>query len=166
METAAWMALAWRNTLSQAERTEIALGPGPDPEAVPDDVLKREVQDLEQLQDLGVKVLTLKDPEYPTRLKDDGPLVLQVAGSPKLLDEEGVEFLSGHRDLRDLDQRTVVVLSKGMLNAKTLLRALHDRIENGTITLDSAEPPRATWNRLRDQRRDQLAKRLRAPDSA
>ncbi|MHC4819897.1 MAG: hypothetical protein ACYTF8_17775, partial [Planctomycetota bacterium] len=101
METAAWMALAWRNTLSQAERTEIALGPGPDPEALPADVLKREAQDLEQLQDLGVKVLTLKDPEYPTKLKDDGPLVLQVAGSPQLLEEEGVQYLSGHRNLKD-----------------------------------------------------------------
>ncbi|MHC4972770.1 MAG: hypothetical protein ACYTG3_10595 [Planctomycetota bacterium] len=165
METAAWMALAWRNTLSRDERRQIALGPGPDPEAVPDDVLKREAEDLHQLEDLGVRVLTLLDPEYPTKLKEDGPLVLQVAGNPDLLDEEGVECLSGHKDLEDLDQRTVIVLSKGLLNAKTLLRALHDPIQNGTITLVTAEPPRATWNRLRAQRRDRLAQRLRAPES-
>ncbi|MHC4137032.1 MAG: hypothetical protein ACYTDU_14770 [Planctomycetota bacterium] len=162
METAAWMALAYRSGLSHAERLRIALGPGPDPEAVPADVLEREAGDLEQLKDLGVRVLTLKDPEYPARLRDDGPLVLQVAGRPALLDEEGVACLAGHRDLQDLDQRTVIVLSKGLLKAKTLLRALHEPIRDGTITLVSAEPPRATWNRLRDQRRDELAKRLRA----
>ena len=162
METAAWMALAYRSGLSHAERLRIATGPGPDPEALPADVLEREAQDLEQLHDLGVRVLTLKDPEYPAKLKDDGPLVLQVAGRPALLEEEGVECLAGHRKLEDLDRRTVIVLSKGMLQAKTLLRALHDPIQDGMITLVSAEPPRATWSPLRDQRRDELARRLRA----
>ena len=162
METAAWMALAWRSGLGHAERLRIALGPGPDPDSVPDDVLEREAGDLAQLRDLGVRVLTLKDPDYPERLRDDGPLVLQVAGRPELLDDDGVECLAGHRDLKDLDQRAVVVLSKGMLRAKTLLRALHEPIRDGTIALVSAEPPRATWNRLRDQRRDELAARLRA----
>ena len=162
MKTAAWMVLAYRSGLSHAERMRIAVGPGPDPESLPDDVLEREAKDLERLRDLGVRVLTLADPEYPTRLRDDGPLVLQVAGRPELLEEEGVECLAGHRELQDLDQRTVIVLSKGMLKAKTLLRALHEPIADGTITLVSAEPPRATWSRLRDQRRDALAERLRA----
>ncbi|MHC4550329.1 MAG: hypothetical protein ACYTEZ_16285 [Planctomycetota bacterium] len=162
METAAWMALAYRSALSHAERMRIATGPGPDPDAFPADVLEREAGDLEQLRDLGVRVLTLADPEFPERLRDEGPIVLQVAGRPALLDEEGVECLAGHRQLEDLDQRTVVVLSKGMLHAKTLLRALHDPIADGTITLVSAEPPRATWSPLRDQRRDELAKRLRS----
>lgn len=161
METAAWMALAWHSGLGHAERTRIALGPGPDPDALPDDVLQRERKDLEQLEDLGVRVLTIKDPDYPDNLREDGPLVLQVAGDPRLLHREGVECLAGHKNLEDLDQRTVVVLSKGMLKAKTLLRALHDPIRNGTIALVSAEPPRATWNRLRDQRREALAERLR-----
>ncbi len=162
MKTAAWMALAWRSGLGHAERMRIAVGPGPDPEALPADVLEREAGDLEQLHDLGVRVLTIQDPEYPERLRDDGPLVLQVAGRPALLEEEGVEVLAGHRDLQDLDQRTVIVLSKGMLKAKTLLRALHEPIRDGTITLVSAEPPRAAWSPLRDQRRDALAARLRA----
>lgn len=161
METAAWMALAWHSALSHAERTRLALGPGPDPGALPDDVLEREARDLEQLEDLGVRVLTIKDADYPEQLKDDGPLVLQVAGDPRLLDDENVDCLAGHKNLKDLDQRTVIVLSKGMLKAKTLLRSLHDPIRNGTITLVSAEPPRATWNRLRDHRREELAQRLR-----
>jgi hypothetical protein len=162
METAAWMVLAWRSGLGHAERMRIALGPGPDPEALPDDALEREAKDLEQLRDLGVRVLTIKDPEYPACLRDDGPLVLQVAGRPELLEEEGVACLAGHRGLKDLDQQAVIVLSKGMLRAKTLLRALHDPIRDGMIALVSAEPPRATWNQLRDQRRDELARRLRA----
>ena len=162
MDTAAWMVLAWRSGLGHAERMRIAHGPGPDPEALPDDALEREAKDLEQLQDLGVRVLTIQDAEYPESLRDDGPLVLQVAGRPELLDNHDVECLAGHRNLKDLDQQTVIVLSKGMLRAKTLLRALHDPIRNGTIALVSAEPPRATWNRLRDERRDELAQRLRA----
>jgi hypothetical protein len=162
MDTAAWMTLAWRTPLSDAERLAIATEGGPDRDALPADALEREAGDLEKLEDLGVRVLTLEDPEYPERLREEGPLVLQVAGNADLLEDDDVECLSGHKHLRDLDQRAVIVLSKGLLKAKTLLRTLHDPIRDGTITLVSAEPPRATWNRLRDRRRDELAQRLRA----
>lgn len=158
----AWMALAWHSGLSHSEQMRIAHGPGPDPEALPADALEREASDLEKLEDLGVRVLTLQDPDYPARLRADGPPVLQVAGHPELLGDDDVPCLAGHRGLKDLDQRTVIVLSKGMLKAKTLLRTLHEPLRDGTIALVSAEPPRATWNRLRDHRRDELARRLRS----
>ena len=41
-----------------------------------------------------------------------------------------------------------------------LLRALHESLENGSMTLLSAEPPRATWGPVRDSHRDQLISML------
>ena len=157
---AAWMALAYRSALASPEQLRRA-HEGPRVDDFPADVVAREARDLEALHDLGVRVLTVADDEFPDRLRADGPIVLQVAGRAALLEEEGVAILAGARRLEDLERRAVVVLSKGMLQAKTLLRALHEPIRDGTIALVSAEPPRAAWGPVRDRRRDDLCRRLR-----
>lgn len=164
---AAWMALAWRSALPTAEQVRVALGEGPS--GFPPDVIEREETDLHALEELGVRVLTMADEEFPARLRD-GPVVLQVAGRASLLNEEGVEVYSGYRgkegarlmEAIDAGSRAVVVLNKGMLKAESLLRALHEPLSDGCVALVSAEPPRASWGPVRDVRRDELARRLAA----
>ena len=93
-----------------------------------------------------------------------GPVVLQVAGRADLIDEDGVEFIAGSgakgrqalAERIESGSRCVVVLSKGMLKAKSMLRALHEPLEYGQMALISAEPPRAAWGPIRDSHRDQL----------
>jgi len=126
-------------------------------------VIEHEAADLKALAELGVRVITAKDPEFPQTLRsDEGPYVLQVAGRAGLLGEGGVAWLKGHRPLGELlerGERAVVVLSKGLLNAKTLLRQLHEALADGQVALVSAEPPRAAWGPVRDVRRDELVRR-------
>jgi predicted Rossmann fold nucleotide-binding protein DprA/Smf involved in DNA uptake len=166
---ALWLALAYRSLLGEGERRAVAQGPGPDPSDFPEAVLARERGDAKELEDLGVRLLALPDEEYPARLRRaEGPLLLQVAGRPSLLAEEGVKVLAGVRgaaagalqETLDSGGRAVVVLSKGMLQAKSLLRALAEPIADGALALVTAEPPRATWGPLRDRRRDALARLL------
>jgi predicted Rossmann fold nucleotide-binding protein DprA/Smf involved in DNA uptake len=172
-ERAAWLALAFRTALGSADALRIALGPGPDPSAFPAEVLQQEAWALGELDDRDVRVLTIRDPDYPGRLRGDGaPLVLFVAGRVALLEEEGVSWFGrfrgeeGERLAETLDAggRAVLVLSKGLLRADSLLRALTEPIENGALALVSAEPPRASWGPARDRRRDLLLARLRGED--
>lgn len=162
-ELAAWLALAFRTALPTADAARIAFGEGPKPSDYPEKVIANEVEDLRALQELGVRVITVKDAEFPAKLKsDEGPYVLQVAGREGLIGEGGVKWLPGHRavgDALERGERAVVVLSKGLLNAKTLLRQLHDALADGQVALVSAEPPRGTWGPVRDQRRDELVRR-------
>ncbi|MFB3066892.1 MAG: hypothetical protein ACE10D_10320 [Planctomycetota bacterium] len=76
-----WMALAYRAPLPAPARLDVALGSGPDSVPFPPEVLQREQEDLLALQDLGVRVLTLSDEDYPDRLRrqEDPPLLLHVA---------------------------------------------------------------------------------------
>ena len=130
-----------------------------------------EVRDANELEELGVRLLTVRDDEYPQRLRGDegSPIVLQVAGRVALLEEEGVRYVTGYRGAKgeelaeviDSGGRAVLVLSKGLLKSGSLLRALQQPIEDGSIALVSAEPPRASWGPVRDGRRDALASRLR-----
>jgi predicted Rossmann fold nucleotide-binding protein DprA/Smf involved in DNA uptake len=160
------MALAFRSALPTADALRIALGDGPDPDAFPPDVLAREAEDVRALDELGVRVLPIADPDYPERLRaGDGPLVLCVAGRVALLHAPDTPVFAGHRGAAgealagvvDSGGSAIVVLSKGLLRAKTLLRALHEPLENGCLALVSAEPPRAAWGPIRDRRRDALA---------
>lgn len=162
-DKAAWLALAFRTALPTADVAKIAFGDGPKPSDFPRNVIEHEVEDLRALAELGVRVITVKDAEFPGVLRsDEGPYVLQVAGREGLIGEGGVRWLAGHRPLGDVlerGDRAVVVVSKGLLNAKTLLRQLHDALADGQVALVSAEPPRATWGPIRDQRRDELVRR-------
>jgi len=132
-------------------------------------VLASEQADYEALVEAGATLLTLCDHEYPNRLRgEDAPLVLQVAGRVSLLEQEGVHVLAYRSkaapalaDLIDSGERVVVVLSKGLLKARSLLRALAEPIADGQIALVSAEPPRASWGPMRDLGRDRLAQRLK-----
>jgi len=164
-EQAAWLALAYRSGMSDSVKREIALGPGADPSDYPVDVIEREAEDAQALADLGVRLIAITDSDYPERLLiAQGPVVIQVAGRADLIDEEGVKFIAGSgakgrqalAERVESGDRTVVVLSKGMLKAKSLIRALHEPLEFGTIALLSAEPPRAAWGPIRDSHRDQL----------
>jgi len=56
--------------------------------------------------------------------------------------------------------RFVVVLSKGMLKARTLLRALEEPLDHGTAAVLSIEPPRSSWGPTRDANRDVLLRGL------
>lgn len=164
---AAWLALAYRSMLPVTEQRRIAAREGPG--TFPDAVMDREAGDLLELQRLGVRLITIRDPEFPDRLREEGPILLQVAGRPELLGEEQVEVFCRYRgeegarlaEALDSGSRVVLVLSKGMLKAKSLLRALQEPIADGALTLVSAEPPRASWGPARDLRRDALAERLR-----
>ena len=93
---AAWLALAYRSMLPAAEQRRIALtdGPGDFPAAV----MAREAEDVQELQGLGVELVTVRDPDFPERLRQDGPIVLQVAGRAGLLGEQGVEPVGGVED--------------------------------------------------------------------
>lgn len=163
-ELAAWLALAFRTALPTAEAARIAFGDGPKPSDYPSAVIANGVEELRALQELGVRVITVKDPEFPEKLRsDEGPYVLQVAGREGLIGEGGVKWLAGHRPLGEVLERggrAVVLLSKGLLHAKTLLRQIHDALADGQVALVSAEPPRATWGPVRDQRRDELCRRV------
>jgi len=149
--TAAWMVRAYRGALAAPELVE------------------REQEDLDALAELGVRVLTPSDEGYPPRLADEDTIVLQVAGRPSLLHEEGVEIVAGHRgaaaqrlvEVLDGGGRAVMVVSKGLLQARTLLRALGEALRDGSVAVVSREPPRATWGPVRDRRRDALAGLLR-----
>lgn len=157
-----WMALAYRAPLPAPARLDVALGSGPDSVPFPPEVLQREQEDLLALQDLGVRVLTLSDEDYPDRLRrqEDPPLLLHVAGRHDLLHEEGVRFIAGVRgqagaelhEALEAGSRAVVLLSKGMLRARNELRGLRQAIEDGSIAVLSAEPPRAAWGPARMQR--------------
>ena len=161
---------AW---MAQAYRSAVPLPPGaaPDPDAFSADVLEREAADLHALEDLGVRVLTILDDAYPERLRGDGaPLVLQVAGRTALLHDDGVTVFARYRgdegahlaDTLDSGGRAILVLSKGMLKAGSLLKALAQPIADGSLTLISAEPPRASWGPVRDRRRDAIRRSLSA----
>jgi predicted Rossmann fold nucleotide-binding protein DprA/Smf involved in DNA uptake len=163
------MALAYRTSLSSAELHRISLEEGPTASDFPPEVYAREVEDLRALEELEVRLVTLADPEYPERLRGYGaPLLLQVAGDVSLLEAEGVEFLAGYRgnegrrlqEALERGDRVVVVLSKGMLSAKSLLRGLREPITDGSVALLSAEPPRAAWGPIRDRNRDALIRAL------
>jgi predicted Rossmann fold nucleotide-binding protein DprA/Smf involved in DNA uptake len=163
------MALAYRTPMASAELQRIALGEGPKADDFPPEVYEREAEDLHALEEMGVQLLILADPEYPERLRGEGaPILLQVAGRVSLLEEEGVEFVAGYRgkggrqlqEALDRGDRAVVVLSKGMLGAKSVVRALHEPISDGSVALLSAEPPRAAWGPIRDRNRDALIRAL------
>jgi predicted Rossmann fold nucleotide-binding protein DprA/Smf involved in DNA uptake len=169
-DLAAWMALAYRTSIPSAELMAIALGEGPCADDFPAGIYEGEAVDLAALEELGVTLVPISDAGYPERLRGEGaPILLQVKGRVALLDEEGVEFVPGYRGAggralqEALEQggRAVVVLSKGLLKARSLMRALHEPIEEGSIALLSAEPPRAAWGPVRDRRRDALVEGLR-----
>jgi len=162
------MALAFRSGRSEADKMRIALDAGPTEEMFGADVLEGEQTDYGALTELGVELVTVADAEYPERLRgEDAPLVLQVAGSLALLNQDGVSVMPYRTKATpelaeriESGERVVVVLSKGMLKARTLLRALAEPIADGQVALVSAEPPRASWGPVRDLRRDKLAQRL------
>jgi predicted Rossmann fold nucleotide-binding protein DprA/Smf involved in DNA uptake len=168
-DLAAWLALAFRSGLPEAERRRIALGGGPDPRAFPAAVLAREAEELRALDALGARVLPIVHPDYPGRLREEeGPLVLAVAGRVDLLSRGGVSWFGrlrgapGERLMETLAEgaAAVVVLAKGMLAARTLLRALHEPLDDGTVAVVSAEPPAAAWGPARDVSRDRLLSAL------
>ena len=144
----------------------IALGDGPDPDAFAPDVIEREAADAGELDELGVRLIPIASPDYPERLRDGGPVLLQVAGSARLLDDEGVRVFTKVRgpqgqelvDTLEGGGRAIVVLSKGMLKARSLLRGMAQYLDDGAVTLVTAEPPRAAWGPTRDVRRDQLGR--------
>ncbi len=164
------MALAYRAPLPAAARREVALGAGPASVPFSPEVLQREQEDLLALQDLGVRILTLPDQDYPDRLRrhEDPPLLLHVAGRHSLLVEEGVRFIAGVRgqagaalhEALETGSRAVVLLSKGMLRARNELRGLGQAIEDGSIAVLSAEPPRAAWGPARTKRCRALCRAL------
>ncbi len=166
---ACWMALAFRSAHSGPEKMRIALGGGLDEEMFPREVLDGEQADYEAMTESGIELLTLADAEYPGRLRgEDAPLVLQIAGRKALLNDEGVRILPYRSKAApelaeqiDRGERVVVVLSKGLLKARTMLRALAEPIADGQVALVSAEPPRASWGPMRDLSRDRLAQRLK-----
>ncbi|MDH3591893.1 MAG: hypothetical protein OER88_08450 [Planctomycetota bacterium] len=172
MEAAAWLALAYRSALPTSEMLRVALEGGPDPDAFPPDVLEREARDVAALDDLGVRLVPIGSPEYPLRLRAAGPVVLQVAGRVSLLSEPGVTVATKFRgepgrmlvETLESGGNAVLVLSKGMLKATSLLRGMQHYLDNGAIAVVSAEPPRAAWGPVRDARRDVLAARLADPD--
>jgi len=162
---AAWLALAFHIPLPSGEAARIVQEGGPDPADYPEELLEREACDLAGLEELGVKLLTPDDPEFPTRLLEGGAApVLQIAGRLSLLDAEGVETFTSIRkeqgarlaDLLDSGGRALLVLSKGMLKARSLLRALAEPIADGALAVVSGEPPRASWGPVRDRRRNRL----------
>lgn len=166
----AWMALAYRTAMPSHEVMRIALGGGPDPDSFPLDVLDSEAKDFAALAELGVRLVTIADPDYPARIKgESAPILLQVVGSISLLHEPGVEIVAGTsaeagrrlHEIVDAGGSAVLLLSKGMLKAKSLLRGLHQPIEDGSVVVVTAEPPRAAWGPVRDQRRNALAAALR-----
>ena len=157
---AAWISLAYRSGLSDAEKRAAA-----EAGEFPNLVEMRDLSDLRELKELGVRLLTLQDEDFPDRLRHEGgPLIVQVAGRIDLIDDEGVRFLPGSgakgrqaiAEALDAGDRMVIVLSKGMLKARTMLKALHEPIDEGSVTLLSAEPPRAAWGPIRDANRDRL----------
>ena len=169
---AAWMTLAYRSGLPTAEQWRIAQEGGPDPRSYPVAVVEREHGDLLAVAELDGRPILLTDPDYPRSLVagEDAPLMLWIAGRADLLEEDGVVHAAyrtrtapGIGERIEAGDRVVAVLSKGLLKARTLLRALHDPIADGQIALLSAEPPRASWSRLRDERRDRLVARLSEP---
>lgn len=170
MDPALWLAFAYRSLRSEEERRDEAARAGPDPAEFPAPVIERERADAKELEDRGVRLLPISDEDYPGRLRATGePILLQVAGRAALLEEEGVLYLAGARgasaaalsEAIDGGRRCVVVLSKGMLRAESLLRALAEPIADGTVALVTAEPPRASWGPVRDRRRDALLRILR-----
>ena len=157
---ARWISLAFRSGLSDDEKRARA-----EAGDFPNLVEMRDLSDLRELEELGVRLLTLEDDEFPDRLRQEGgPLIVQIAGSTHLVDADGVRFLPGSgakgraaiAEAIESGDRFVVVLSKGMLKARTLLKALREPIEDGTAALLSAEPPRAAWGPVRDANRDRL----------
>lgn len=161
---AAWIALAYRSGLSDVEK-RIRAESGD----MPNLFEMKDLSDLRELEELGIRLLTLEDDDFPERLRrEDGPLIVQIAGRADLIDQEGVRFVPGSgakgkqaiAEALDAGDRMVVVLSKGMLKARTLLRALAEPIEEGMVTLLSAEPPRAAWGPVRDANRDLLLAKL------
>ena len=166
----AWMALAWRSGLPDAERWERAKGMGPGEGEFAEEVLERERADLRALERIGVRLVRAIDPEFPERWRaPPAPVLLQVAGNAALLGAPGVEFVAGARgsegarlaDLLDRGGRACVLLSKGLLSARGELRALAEPIADGSLALVSAEPPRASWGPARERRRAALLALLR-----
>jgi len=166
---AAWLCLAYRSTLPTPDQLRVALGDGPNERAFPAAVVLGERGACAELTELGVELLAVSDEAFPAAVREDGSfLVLQVAGRVALLDEPGVAIVAGPArvvaerlgELTESGGRAVVVLSKGLLKARTMLRALAEPIADGSIALVSAEPPRASWGPGRDVRRDRLARLL------
>lgn len=162
---AAWISLAFRSGLSDAEKRARA-----EAGDFPNVVELKDLSDLRELEQLGVRLLTFEDDDFPERLqREDGPLLVQVAGRAELIDQEHVKFVpgSGAKGKEaiaaglEAGDRMVIVLSKGMLKARAMLKALHEPIEEGSVALLSAEPPRAAWGPLRDANRDRLLQSLR-----
>lgn len=161
---APWIALAYRSGLSDSEKRQRA-----EAGDLPNLFEMNDLADLRELEEMGIRLLTLDDDEFPDRLRcENGPVIVQVAGRADLIDQEGVRFLPGSgakgkqaiAEALDAGDRMVVVLSKGMLKARSLLRALAEPIEDGMVTLLSVEPPRAAWGPVRDANRDLLLARL------
>jgi len=165
---AAWMCLAWRSALPSSEQIRVGLEEGPAAADYPPEVVAREELDLAELEELGVRLLPVCDPAFPPRLKETGPVLLQVAGRVSLLGEDGVEVFTkirgeeGQRLHETLDGggRACIVLNKGMLKARNLLRGVQSWLDDGALVLVSAEPPRAGWGPVRDQRAKALREHL------
>jgi len=161
---ARWISLAYRSGLSDDEKRARA-----EAGDFPNLVEMKDLADLRELEEMGVRLLTLEDDDFPERLRQEGgPLIVQIAGRAQLVDEEDVRFLPGSgakgreaiAEALEAGDRFVVVLSKGMLKARTMLRALHEPIAEGSVALLSAEPPRAAWGPVRDANRDSLIRAL------
>jgi len=166
---AAWLALAFRSPLSHAQKLERAQGAAPRDEEFDPALLAREEEDWRALEALGIALLTIADERYPERLRaGPAPLLLFLAGRASLLEERGALVVAGVRgaagealvETLDGGGRAVAVLSKGLLSARSLLRALHEPIADGSLALVSAEPPRAAWGPSRDARRARIVAAL------
>ncbi|MGQ0613649.1 MAG: hypothetical protein ACT4PV_07935 [Planctomycetaceae bacterium] len=166
---AAWLALAFRSPLTLEQKRALAIGAGPRDEEFEPALLEREARDWRALEEQGISLLTIADEAYPERLRaGPAPLLLLLAGRASLLEERdarvvaGVRGAAGEALMETLDGggRAVAVLSKGLLSARNLLRALHEPIAEGSLLLVSAEPPRAAWGPSRDARRAKIVAAL------
>ena len=163
-EKAGWLTLAYRSGLSDFDKQDRA-----ERGEVPNHAEDRDLAAIVALEELGVRLISLDEDDFPERLRfEGGPVLAQIAGRVDLIDMENVRFLGGTgakgrqaiADALEAGDRIVIVLSKGMLKARSMLSALAEPIEDGSVTLLSVEPPQATWGPVRDANRDQLIARL------
>ncbi len=159
-EKAGWLTLAYRSGLSDFDKQDRA-----ERGEIPDHAEDRDVAAVLALEELGVRLISLNEDEFPERLRfEGGPVLAQVVGCVDLIDTDEVKFLGGTgakgrqaiADALEAGDRIVIVLSKGMLKARSMLNALREPIEDGSVTLLSVEPPQSTWGPIRDANRDQL----------